>query len=355
MDFLGKIRKHLARNGDKEFRKQVLEEKKQKYLFSDELTHKYRSSRTGFFGSKRRTIAPFTTFILENFSRTKRQVIESHILTYMGIFLLILSGYIIFFSPYFRISPSHVLLEARNDGIDISVAYRAIEDIYDDSLFFLDEEKVALTLKKALQNLSYVTIDKLYPNGVKILMTSTPITYQTRIHWFEREWQMSDNGVLIPKTSWTSHTGNSDLKGMEVISESLRGELFFDYKQIIADENMLLINKIIELFEIEWKDIPIQKVRYFTQENELHIQLQSNTIILLTLESEFNKHSYSERVEKIKNQLLWLKVYIDHNKSSLLDSSVIYIDARIIKKVFICKEIEVCKNNLINIYGETYR
>lgn len=354
MDFLSKIKRHLTNNGNKEFRKQVLEEKKQKYLFSDDLTDKYRSSRAGFFTRKKRAIAPFTNSFWENFYRTKKKIIESHILAYMWLFLLFLSGYIIFFSPYFRVSPSHVLLEARNDGIDISVAYRSIEDIYGTSIFFLDEEEVALTLKKSLKNLAHITIDKLYPNGVKVLMTSTPIVYQTRIYGFEREWQMSDNGVLIPKISWTSSWAIW-LKQMEVVSEALKAEVFFDYKQIIWDDRMILINKIVELFETEWKDIPIAKIRYFTRENEVHITLKSGVHILLTLESESNSYDYTARIESIKNQLLWLKTYIDSNKNSLLDSSTTYIDARIVKKVFVCKQAETCKNNLVRIYGETYR
>ncbi|MFZ2256329.1 MAG: hypothetical protein WAW59_07485 [Patescibacteria group bacterium] len=91
------------------------------------------------------------------------------------------------------------MLEARNDGIDVSVAYRSIEEIYGKSIFRVDEGEVALMLKKTIANLSHVTIDKLYPNGIKVLMTSTPIAYKTKIYGFDREWQMSDNGVLIPK------------------------------------------------------------------------------------------------------------------------------------------------------------
>lgn len=91
---------------------------------------------------------------------------------------------------------------------------------------------------------------------------------------------------------------------MEVISDALKAEVFFDYKQIIGDERMILINKIIELFETEWKDIPIAKVRYFTRENELHLTLSSGTHILLTLESESNSYDYNARIESIKNQLL---------------------------------------------------
>ena len=142
---------------------------------------------------------------------------------------------------------------------------------------------------------------------------------------------------------------------MEVISDTLRWEVFFDYKQIIDDEKMTLINKIHELFSTEWKDLEITKIRYFSRENEVHLTLKSNTIILLTLESESNSHNYSDRVESIKYQLIWLKTFIEKNINSLTDGSVTYIDTRIVKKLFICRDPVTCKNNLIDIYGETYK
>jgi hypothetical protein len=62
--------------------------------------------------------------------------------------LITLSGYIIFLSPYFKISPNNVLIEAMGDGIDMTIAYRAMEDTYGKSIFFLDETDTALILKK---------------------------------------------------------------------------------------------------------------------------------------------------------------------------------------------------------------
>lgn len=354
MDFLNKIKRHIQGRGDKEFRKQVLEEKKQKYLFSDDITDKYRSSRSGFFREKKRAIAPFTNQFTESITHLKKRFDESHLWAYIGLLLIILSLYIILFSPYFRLSPSHVLLEAKNEWIDISVGYRAVEDIYGTSLFLLDEEEVGMILKKSLKNLAHVTIDKLYPNWLKVIMTSTPIIYDARIYGLTKEWRMSGNGVLIPKSPGT-WSGGVELMPFETISESLRGEVFFDYKQIIEDEQMLIIGKIIELFETEWKDLPIIKTRYFARENELHFTLKSGTHILFTLEPDNNNREYFQRINTIKNQLKWLKTYIEKNKNSLLDGSIYYIDARIVKKIFICKDRAICQNNLLKVYGETYK
>jgi uncharacterized protein (DUF2461 family) len=55
-------------------------------------------------------------------------------------------------------------------------------------------------------------------------MSSTPITYQAKILWFDREWQMSNNGVLIPKVPGT-WSGTTWWKPIDIISETLRGAI----------------------------------------------------------------------------------------------------------------------------------
>jgi len=92
--------------------------------------------------------------------------------------------------------------------MDINIAYRTLEDIYGRNLLFLDEEKVAYSLKEALQNLGHIQIDKLYPNGIKIIMDGTPIKYTAHIAGISNKfWYMSENGVLIPSDTDTIGTG----------------------------------------------------------------------------------------------------------------------------------------------------
>lgn len=89
--------------------------------------------------------------------------------------------YILFFSSYFKISPSKVLIQSLNEGIDINIAYRAIEDVYEQNVFFFDEEKLALNIKKYQNNIATISIDRNYPNGLKIILESYPIVYKTTI------------------------------------------------------------------------------------------------------------------------------------------------------------------------------
>jgi hypothetical protein len=90
----------------------VQEEKKQKYLFRDDVVGKYQSTRGGVFARQKKAIAPFTSNIFQSVHAWKSKIQESYTLAYIGAFLLILSGYVIVFSPYFKVSPSQVLLES---------------------------------------------------------------------------------------------------------------------------------------------------------------------------------------------------------------------------------------------------
>jgi hypothetical protein len=49
---------------------------------------------------------------------------------------------------------------------------------------------------------------------------------------------------------------------------------------------MAHILRIFEIFDSEWQDLKIAQSRYFVQENELHIQLESGTKIILALQDD---------------------------------------------------------------------
>jgi hypothetical protein len=58
---------------------------------------------------------------------------------------------------------------------------------------------------------------------------------------------------------------------------------------------------------------------------------------------------------EINDQLLSLKLYNDKNKDFINSWDVHYIDMRIPGKIFICKDLTICKSNLKRIYGEYYK
>jgi cell division septal protein FtsQ len=93
-----------------------------------------------------------------------------------------------------------VIIEPVTDGIDLSIAYRTIEDIYGKNVFFINEESIAQSLKNDQKNIKEIKIDRLYPNGIKILLSSYPTTFDVKIVGIDNKaWNMTENGVLVPK------------------------------------------------------------------------------------------------------------------------------------------------------------
>lgn len=249
-----------------------------------------------------------------------------HIMGLVGVFLFAIILYIVAFSPYFKISPSKVVIESLSDGIDTSIVGRAAEIAYGKSIFTLDEGVIAKNIQKNLQNTEHIRIDRLFPNGIKILIKSLPNQSDATIFGVEnKRFGLSSNGVLVPISDLT----NTEFKRhLQFISTELQSELFFGYKKIISDRTALVINKIFELFEKEWTDLLIVQANYFAVERELHLILESNTKIIFALQAESgaNSETFSNN---LLGQLVTLQTYMSENRAKLSDGSLIYLDVRI--------------------------
>lgn len=163
---------------------------------------------------------------------------------------------------------------------------------------------------------------------------------------------MSSNGVLVPIADLKE---NELGKHLEIISSDLKNEIFLSYKKILQDRTIFLISKIFEIFSSEWSDLEIARGRYFFAENELHVVLESNTKIILSLQEEDNQEK-NTLSNNLIDELITLKTYIANNRDKILDGSITYIDARIPGKLFICaNNQEQCNNNLILVYGNAYQ
>ena len=133
--------------------------------------------------------------------------------------------------------------------------------MYGQSIFLLDEADIARKLKLHLKNLEAVSIDRYYPNGVKVLITGAPILFDATITGIpEKKWGLSKNGVLIPEKD----LGETVIKyHLEITSEGLIGDLFLNYKQGIDEYNMSIVSRVFEILTSEWSDLKLAKSRYF--------------------------------------------------------------------------------------------
>lgn len=351
MDFLRWIRNFSKRYKNRGFQTEIRKEKQQKYLFRDAWSS-LQTKRWGIFREKKQALKPFTNFFQEKILKQTSFFFEDQkMLGYIGIFLILLCGYILLFSSYFQISPSKVLIENNGDGIDINIAYRAIEDIYGQNVFLFDEWSLALNLKKYQNNIEKVSIERLLPTGLKIVVKSFPVLYKANIASRPTKfWWLSSNGVLVP----LAREKIDKLPSFEIITDIGEDELL-DYKTIINESKLLAMRKVIEILKLEWDGIRFGKVRYLIRENELHISLENGSRILFALQDFSINAKNTDIYSNLKNQILTFKAYMKQYRSVLDSDGLVYIDVRIPGKVFTCKIKDVCAKNLTLIYWENYQ
>ncbi len=336
MGFLAKLKNRIHHFQNKDFRKNIKESKKKTYLFRDS-EETFSTSRVSFLRKKKNIIAPFSRMYqrLETLRDNNH-----HILNTVGGVLILLTVYILFFSSYFQITPSRVMIEPVDSSIDVNISHQAIDSLYGKSIFNLNKWLILASLRKYQKHISSIELDYLYPNNIKILLHALPIDFRVSIYGIDKSWGLTSNGVLIPAQK--SGSGIENKKQLEVISPRLRETVFLDYKNIMAEEIVATIKKTLAIIESDFSDFRLAKSRYLENEQEFHITLESGVRIFLTLDNT------------LKNQLLSLKTYAQSNRDVFLKWETIYVDARIVGKIFVCSDKVLCKQNMDTIYGPIY-
>lgn len=354
MDFRNRLKSYisgLTKWGKKRWKKEVQNEKKQKYLFgaATDDDRFQRSRNTSKIHTGVKSYRAFSTFFQEKIITGDLMRNYGYMMSMIGLMLILLSVYIVAFSPYFKISPNQVMVEAMTPGVDIGIAYRALEWVYGQSIFLLDEADIARRLKSSMHNLAWVSIDRYYPNGVKVLITGAPILFDTTIAGIdEKKWWLSSNGVLIPERDLGETLPKYHL---DLTAPGLIGDLFLNYKQAIKESDMSIISQIFQIFSTEWTSLSLGRSKYYTAENELHIILESGTRTIFALQDD-SETKNGAIPKNILDQLITLRTYISSNPTKLTDGSLTYIDARIPGKLFVCSDKVVCQKNMALIYGD---
>lgn len=117
-----------------------------------------------------------------------------------------------------------MLIEPLSQGVDINIVSRSIENVYGQNLFSINEAELAKNIKENLKNTEQIRIDRLLPNGIKILVKSLPINIDATIFGVEnKRFGISSNGVLIPLSDIKNENFTQHLT---IVSKDLTTELF---------------------------------------------------------------------------------------------------------------------------------
>lgn len=278
---------------NRKFRKEIALEKKKRYLFDTKNSRESSPSLFTFFREKKRFY--YFNTIINILDQNKDRFRLSFIL--IGTFLIASSSYILFFSPYFQISPSKVIIERLDSITDINIAYKSIEDVYNTSILSVDTDMILGKLTSLQKNIKHVEVSKLFPNGLKIIIESYKPQFFVRFPDSEKSYILTSNGVLVYQKA-----NDTNLYLLDLIDPSFTEMSLIDYKEGVQEEFMPFILRARDFFKTAFPTVNIAKFAYFKSERELHIILESGLIVLMRTANDTD------------NQILSLKAYNDKNK-----------------------------------------
>ncbi len=257
----------------KNFRDRVREEKTKKYLVSTARPKSVTIFDSCGRGGKFRFASTIYAKIREE-SDAIRAVSAS-----IAAVLVLLSGYLIFGSTYFRISPSKVIVERLDSGSDVNIAYKSIEEFYGAPIFSVESRAVASAVIAMQKNIREARVSKLYPNGLKIVLSSWPPEFVTYFPSLERYYGVTGNGILV-----YARSRNPELAEISIIDPDLAEAGFLDYREGIAEESMKRMLSLRDAMKEALPGIVISKYAYFRLEQEVHVSLDSGARLIFSLD-----------------------------------------------------------------------
>lgn len=247
-------------------------------------------------------------------------------------------AYWAYYSPYFDIAPSNVIIESTDGFTDINKAYDSIASIYRKKLYFLNQDSIIENLKKDQKQIANVSIDTLYPNGVRISITAQKPLAIIKTGEKELPLVLSQSGIFM-----NADRGISNLSMIWQISllpsDKERVKPGITSIDPVALENLRSIMNYLTIHEWSIIGLKIQDVTLLEQEREIHFKHSKGSIFLI-----MNK--------KIDEQMQNLELFASQNPIWFQDA--LYIDARVAKRIFVCREIVTCQQNLNVLYPRLY-
>ena len=276
-------------------------------------------------------------FLFRELFRAKRGIF---FLLSLLTFIISLStfAYWAYYSPYFDIVPSNVIIESSDGFTDINKAYDSVASIYRKKIYFLDKESITENLKKDQKQIADVSIDALYPNGVRISITAQKPLVIIKTGEKEIPLVLSQSGIFMNADRWVS-----DLSMVWQISllpsDKERIKPGITSIDPIALESLQSIMNYLTIHEWNIIGLKIQEITLLEQEREIHFKYLKGSIFLI-----MNK--------KINEQIQNLELFASQNQTGF--QNALYIDARVAKRIFVCSEISACQQNLSVLYPRLY-
>jgi hypothetical protein len=258
------------------------------------------------------------------------------------------------------------------------MVYRGIESIYGQRIWGIDTTQITADIRRIQPQIHDVSISRLYPNGLKIVVTPSPVALSMTVHGLDKKYLLTQNGVILPYSrryvpddipmtlsSGSIYTGTTDtlyisgsisttknptLFHLQVYTNTLKDETYLEYKKLLDERSIARIIEIKNIFVRTFPTIEIDTIAYYIAEREVHIRARAGYTILFTLDNPLRSTAKQQQIIQI--QISTLAEYFAKYPESMTKKKWTYIDARIAESLYICEPETVCTANMQRIYGE---
>lgn len=258
---------------------------------------------------------------------------------FLAWFFLILVILFIVFWPIFRVE--NIQVSKKDPITNIDIIYKSLDDFRWESIFNMEKSTILQRIQDYQENIKDINLKIKFPKSLNISAESFKEIFNVNIN--SRNYILLANGSLIPTIN-----AKKDLPTLEIIKIIDKNRIL-EYKKIFDEKYILKIEKLLQKVKENIAGIKITAMKYYENQREFHIILNDFTRLIFSLDDSISID------EQIKNLAI-----LDREKSQISNNDKVYIDLRIIWKVFFCsiewqkwKEKEnQCIANLENIYNK---
>lgn len=195
----------------------------------------------------------------------------------------------LFATPVFFLKPDKIEIVLKPEPVfDRNGILSILRDFSGKNIFTLSTNDIFTALSENIRHIASVEKTLLMPDGIRVTVTSFPASYRAFIG--EEKFLLTENGQLIPDIPEVEAPA---LQVYHLVQDPNVGK-----KTPISDEDMYGIRIILNAWKKYLTEIPIDELRFYEQEKELHI-ISRGTHILFLLE---NGASQAQLLKKLIDQ-----------------------------------------------------
>lgn len=195
------------------------------------------------------------------------------------------------------------------------------------NIFSISTEEVFRALSQNIRHIASVEKTMLLPDGIRIIVTSFAPSYRAFIG--EEIFLLTENGQLIADIPEVEAPA---LQIFHLVQDPNIGK-----NTPIMIEDMIVFRDIIKLWRENLPKYPINALKFYDQEKEIHI-VSDGTLFIFSLTD--GRRQIQTLIRIIQQE-------------SINTSKQTYIDLRVPKRIYTCARDEAdCARNITRIYGE---